>query len=221
MPFFNKNYLQFLKGLSENNNKEWFDENRKSYNDWVKRPFNEFVQLMIDKIQAHDNRVVVTPKDCIFRINRDIRFSADKTPYKTHMSALIGAGGKKDKSIPGIYFHFGTDNVSVYGGAHMLSKEQLHKVRQAIAFQPEEFQSLIKQPDFVSKFGSIQGEENKRLPKEFTAAAERQPLIYKKSFYFFHKAPAETVLMDNLDDWIMDFVHTARPINDFFFEAMA
>ena len=97
MAYFTKDFIDFFKELAANNKKEWFDFNRKRYEKSVKQPFAEFVQEMIDRIRADDPKVDISTKDAIFRINRDVRFSKDKTPYKTHMAAIVSARGKKDK----------------------------------------------------------------------------------------------------------------------------
>ena len=101
MAFFTRDFIDFFKELSADNKKEWFDLNRKRYETSIKRPFAEFVQEMVDRIRADDPAVDISTKDAIFRINRDIRFSNDKTPYKTYMAALVSANGKKDKGTPG------------------------------------------------------------------------------------------------------------------------
>ena len=100
MAYFTQDFIDFFQELSANNHREWFHANKKRYEQQVKVPFQSFVQLMIDRVQEVDRNVVLTPKDAIFRINRDIRFSADKTPYKTNVSAIISSGGKKDKNDP-------------------------------------------------------------------------------------------------------------------------
>ena len=133
MSFFTADYLDFFKELAANNHKDWFDANRKRYEKSVKDPFKAFVQEMIDRVRAEDSSVQIEPKDAIFRVNRDIRFSKDKTPYKTQMSAIVSPGGKKDKTTPGIYMELGPENLKIYGGAHMLDKEQLLAIRETIA----------------------------------------------------------------------------------------
>lgn len=107
MALFTKDFIDFFKELSQNNNKKWFDQNRKKYEKFVKVPFHSFVERMIEKIEDDDPDMKITPAESIFRINRDIRFSRDKTPYKTQMSALISRTGKKDKGFPGIFFFAG------------------------------------------------------------------------------------------------------------------
>ena len=219
MAFFTKDYIDFLQELTKNNDREWFNANKKRYEKSVKEPFAAFVQTMIDRVQEKDANVVITPKDAIFRIYRDTRFSKDKTPYKTHMSAIISAGGRKHMIKPGIYIQFGAEDARIYSGAYQLDKNQLQAVREAIASDLEGFEKLLKAKAFKEKFGEIYGDEHKRLPKEFQEAAEKQPLLYKKSFYFFAKFEPEMILKDNLADMLMEYYTAGQPLGRFLAEA--
>ena len=96
MAYFTKDFTKFLKDLEKNNNREWFNENKKRYEESVKEPFYNFIDEMIMRINAIDNNVAIQPKDAIFRIYKDVRFSKDKLPYKTQVSAVISPGGRKD-----------------------------------------------------------------------------------------------------------------------------
>lgn len=221
MAYFSQDFIAFFKELSANNYREWFHENKKRYEDHVKNPFKDFVQLMIDRVQEVDRNVVLTPKDAIFRINRDIRFSKDKTPYKTNVSAVISSGGRKNASLSdGMYIEFGAEHASIYGGAYMLDKNQLQLVREAIASNLEEFANLLKAEEFATKFGSLHGDEHKRLPKEFKEVAAVQPLIFKKSFYFFSKFEPSIILKDDLPEILMDYYEAGRPVANFLAKAM-
>ncbi len=219
MAHFSQDFLDFFNELTENNNKEWFDENRKRYEKSVKDTFKAFVQEMIDRLNEFEP-ITITTSEAIFRINRDIRFSADKTPYKTQVSAIISPGGKKDKTTPGIYFELSPKDVRVYSGAHMLDKDQLSNVRHYIADNLEEFEKLINEKEFKSKFGEILGEKNKRIPKELEEAAEKQPLIYNKSFYYFTKFDAKTILADDLADKLINYYKVTFGLKDFFTKAL-
>ena len=97
MKFFTSDYNKFFIDLAGNNNREWFHANKKRYEENVREPFKAFTQEMITRINADDSEINVEPKNCIFRINRDLRFTKDKTPYKMQMGAVIAKGGKKDK----------------------------------------------------------------------------------------------------------------------------
>ncbi|MEM9823329.1 MAG: DUF2461 domain-containing protein, partial [Bacteroidota bacterium] len=206
----------------ENNHREWFHANKKRYETDVKKPFYAFVELMIDQLAALDRTILLTPKDCIFRINRDIRFSKDKTPYKTQMSAIISPGGRKALSgPPGLYLQFSVEDARIYSGLYQIEKKDLQNIREAIASQPKEFAKLIKAKKFVDTFGEIHGEKNKRLPKDLREAAEAQPLIYNKSFYYFASFPPDFILDPQLPQILVKHFKAAQPLNAFLRAAMA
>ena len=220
MAYFTTDFLNFFAELSLNNDRDWFNANKARFQKSVEKPFSEFVGALIERAQQVDNRIVLTPKDAVFRIYRDTRFGADKTPYKTHMSAIISPGGRKGMSESGMYLQMGCDDFRIYGGAYQPEKQQLQNIREAIASDLGGFAGLINEQSFVEKFGELHGEANKRLPAELLEAAEKQPLIYKKSFYFFHAFPAEIILEDGLADTCMTYFLAGKPVGDFFATAM-
>ena len=220
MAHFTKDFLKFFQGLAKNNEREWFHANKKDYETHVKNPFKNFVQLIIDKMQAVDPTVVILPKDAIFRINRDIRFAKDKTPYKTNVSAAISAGGRKDHSKPGIYFEMGAEKFGIFSGVYQPDKNQLQNIREGIASQPKEFEKILKDKKFKKIWGEIQGEKNKRIPKEFKEEVETQPLIANKQFYVMAQFDADKILDPKLDKIIMEHYLAAKPMGDFFYEAI-
>src|SRR5689334_13212529 len=124
--------IKFLKDLKKNNTKEWFDKNRKVY-EAAKKDFTDFVQTMIDKFGKKDESIAaIVAKDCLFRINRDIRFSKDKSPYKTNMGASINKGGRMTMNTAGYYFHLEPGNCFVGGGLWQPEPDALKKIRQEI-----------------------------------------------------------------------------------------
>ncbi|MHA2278857.1 MAG: DUF2461 domain-containing protein, partial [Candidatus Kariarchaeaceae archaeon] len=130
MSHFTKNTIQFLADLRENNKREWFHANKKEYEKHVKDPFKDFVTELIFRIQEFDNDLHIEAKDAIFRINRDIRFSKDKSPYKTWISANMNHKAKR--TIPnsvGYYVHIDPDYVQVGGGSYHIDKNGTHAVR--------------------------------------------------------------------------------------------
>lgn len=155
-------------------------------------------------------------KDCIFRINRDIRFSKDKTPYKLNRSAVLVEGGKKNHTTPGLYFEMGPEDVRVYGGVYQLDKDQLLEVREAIAENLDEFKKAYSDATFLDVFGEIHGDKNKVLPKHLKEAAEKEPLIFNKNWYYFAKFTPETVLREDLDDFLLAQYQAAQKLNSFF-----
>jgi len=220
MKYFTPDFTAFFKDLAGNNHKEWFHENKKRYETSVKNPFTIFLKDIIREVQNFDKELNVQPKDCILRINRDVRFSKDKTPYNLHYTAFISKEGKKDKSIPGLFLRFSPEEIGIMAGCYGVSKEQLLGIRNTIHSDLIQFKSLYSDEKLISKFGSIQGEEHKRIPKEFQATYEKEPLIIKKQFYIVATRETELLTSDNLLDEIMDYWHTAKPLNDYLAKAI-
>ena len=217
MAFFQKDFLDFFIELAPNNNKDWFDLNRKRYENSVKEPFKKFVNHIISKLAEIDPTFKeLEAKDCIFRINRDIRFSKDKQPYKMQVSAVVSPLGKKSKAINGVYFELGPEHLRVYGGVYEIDKDDLLTVREGIAENIAEFQKTYNNPLFVKTFGELKGEKNKIIPKELKIAAEKEPLIYNKQWYFYSQFEPERILFDNLDETIINCYKAGRPVEEFF-----
>ena len=220
MSYFTKDFIQFFKDLEQHNNKEWFDENRKRYESVVKNPLYAFVDEMIGRINSYDPEVQIQAKDAVTRINRDIRFSPDKTPYNTHVGAVISSAGRKDKSVPGIFIRFDSSGVHVFGGAHGINTQQIAKVREHIAHNPQKFMELIHEKEFEKKFGDIKGDKSKRMPNELAEIAHEYPIITNKSFYYVGKIDVKHITDTNLPEMIMDYWHTAKPVKDFLTNAL-
>lgn len=217
MAFFNPDFIQFFKDLAPNNNKDWFDENRSRYENNIREPFKAFVDHMIKELSKENSGLKdLLNKDCIFRINRDIRFSKDKTPYKMNVSAAIFVGGKKNHMGEGVYFEMGPEHFRVYGGLYELDKDSLLQLREGLANNLKEFKSLYTDKKFESLFGHIRGEQNKIIPKDLKPAGEVEPLIYNKQFYFFAEFPPEVILEKDFDKIILNAYKTAKPIEQFF-----
>ena len=222
MPvYFTKDFHQFFKELAANNHKDWMDENRKRYTQVVKQPFEKFIQAIQEEVSQFDEEILVKPGDAIFRINRDIRFSTDKTPYKTNRTAIISKYGRKDKIYPGFYVFVSPEKVMIGGGAYFLEKDDLFKVRQEIAYNLNEFQNLISDKAFNKHFPEILGEKNKVLPKEFKDDAKEQPLLYNKGFYYMTELSANTIFKEDVVEELTGIMQTAKPFNDFLRRALS
>lgn len=220
MQYFTEDFIDFFKELAVNNHKEWFHTHKKRYENSVKQPFEVFVGKMIEEIQKYDDHLEITAKDCILRINRDIRFSKDKSPYNTHYTAFISKGGRKDKSIPGIFLRFSPEKIGIMGGCFGPSKEQLQKIRRAILKNPALFKKHIHTKEFVQKFGELQGERMKRIPKELQKACDEEPLLTHKQFYFVGEESAALITSNSLVEKLMVYEKTMRPVNDFLYNAI-
>ena len=220
MSYFTAEFLKFFRGLKKNNSKAWFDANKEMYEAEVKKPFAAFVEEIITRIRSEDPALTIAAKEAIFRLNRDIRFSKDKAPYKTHMAANISAGGRKNYELPGFYLQFGPDQVMLGGGAYMLENENIYKVRKAIVKNLDAFATLVKEKNFKQKFGTLQGEQNKVLPAEFKEYVAKQPLVANKQFYYMVELEAETILNKNLPELVLQYYHAGKAMNEFLQQAM-
>lgn len=220
MAYFTKETLNLLKKLKKNNNREWFNENKLQYIENVKEPFEVFIGDLIEAMNPYFESLPITAKDAIFRIYRDVRFSKDKTPYKTKVSAIISPGGRKDKIIPGIYLEISPEDMRVYSGLYQLDSKQLFNVRSHITHNLDEFKSLISSSNFVKTFTEIKGEKNKRIPREFEDDAIEQPLLYNKQFYFFTSWPVETIYDKNLIQKVIETYTIAQPVSEFLYEGL-
>jgi uncharacterized protein (TIGR02453 family) len=221
MAYFEESFIKYFKGLKKNNNKDWFDKNKVIYESKVKRPFEQLVGDIIAKMQKLHPGFHCEIKDAIFRINRDIRFSNDKTPYKTYVSAAIVHGGRKNMVDPGMYIQISAGSFEIFGGVYMPDKEQLHRIRTAIQTQPKQVKKLSEDKKFTKLFGTIKGEKNKVLPPEFKEAVLSEPLIANKQFYFMASYTDDKLIWsDDLLPFIMKHYDAGRPWSEFFSNAL-
>lgn len=221
MAFFTGDFGAFFSDLEGNNNTTWFNENKKRYEKSVKEPFADFVAALIAALKKQDPSITIEPKDAIHRINRDIRFSKDKNPYKLQASAIISKGGKKDMTSPGMYIELSHLRLRIYGGCYMPDATQLDKIRTAIAADTEGFAKIKNDKAFASTFGEIRGEKNKRLPEHLRAAAEKEPLVANKQFYFFTELEGDVIASDGLLKTVTEKYAAAGKLNAFLAKALA
>jgi len=220
MNYFTDDFSQFFKDLAGNNNTEWFHANKQRYEQSVKEPFAAFVEKIIEEISKLDPEYQITPKECIFRLHRDVRFSKDKSSYKLFSSAVISPKGRKDKSLPGLYLKLSPEDMVIMGGCYGPSTIQLQQIRNAINNDPKAFRNLIENDDFKEKLGAIKGDVNKRIPKEFQKTFINDPLIANKQFYYGATLPPEIISTNQLDALVLDYWKSMRPVNDFLTEAI-
>ncbi|MHA1910063.1 MAG: DUF2461 domain-containing protein [Candidatus Kariarchaeaceae archaeon] len=192
-------FTNFFRNLENNNSKAWFDENRKIYETKIRDPFKEFINILIFKIQEYDTGLLTDSKTAIFRINRDVRFSKDKTLYKTHVSAHMNTGKRADKNSPGYYVQLSKDTLSIGGGLYFVDKTGKELVRSAISKDLSAFHNLVNEKNLKKHFGEIQGDKNKRIPKELAKFAEKQPLLMNSNWYIMTDLVLDQVRKDILE----------------------
>lgn len=156
--------LKFLKDLKKNNNKPWFDANRAAY-EAARSDFENFIQAVLDKHSRNDPDLKgLMAKQCMFRINRDVRFSKDKSPYKTNFGASMDKGGKKS-GLAGYYFHCEPGKSFIGGGLWQPEAPVIKKVRQEIDYSLDEFKKIMTGKKFKSYYGELYTGENVQLSK--------------------------------------------------------
>lgn len=222
MAYFTQEFIDFFDGLARNNKREWFQAHKKEYERAVKRPFHDFVAEMIEQVAAQDPAVAIDPKDAIFRVARDTRFSKDKTPYKTFVAAVIKRGGRKDPNYPALFFKFGADVLDIGGGLYQPEARAVQQVREAIARDPEAFARAIQGAKFKELFGELRGERNKRLPKEFAELAASHPFIANKEFYYYATYEDTSLLLrSDFDSFVLKHYRAGQKVNEFLREAVS
>ncbi len=221
MAYFDKRFFEFFEGLTIENSKAYFDANRKVYEEAVRDPFKELVADLIVRVQEHEPEVMLEPKDAIFRINRDIRFSKDKTPYKTHVGAHISRGGRRDHQFPGLYVQLAADKAAVAGGVYNPERDGVHRIRTRIAQDPEAFDRAMSDPVFKSTFGEVQGDRLKRVPPEFKEVFQVQPYVGNKAWWYWADIDAEVIISDELPEVLMDHYLAGQPVAAFLRDALS
>lgn len=216
----NKAYIDFFIELSQNNNKDWFDINRVRYEKDVKTPFIELVDSLILELKEQEDLNNINAKDCIFRINKDIRFSKDKQPYKLQMAASLCKNGKKDMLNPGLYFEIGPEFLNIYTGIYMPEKEDLHQIRTFISENIAHFNTIISESKFKKNFGNVRGEKNKILPANLKKTAQEHPILLNKQFYIMHQIEIEKLFDIDIKNYILEIYKTAYPFNSFLKKAL-
>ena len=212
--------IEFLRELELNNNREWFEANKKRYEASVKAPMEAFAATMIERMREIYPDLDVAPKSTLFRIYRDVRFSKEKTPYKTHVGMAVGPKGRRDPNSPSFSVHLGPRDFYFGSGYYMVDPEQLKAIRTHIAANLVEFQARLDDAPFRNLFGTVKGECGKLLPPELKAAAERQPLVFNKQFYYGAEYDPEVALGGDVPEFLMTHMRASMPMNDFLRRAL-
>jgi len=209
--------IKFLKDLKKNNNKPWFDAHRNQY-EAARIDYSNFIQLVIDAMQKKDTTITgLTSKDCLFRINRDIRFSKDKTPYKTAFGASIKRGGKKSP-YAGYYFHFEPGASFVGGGMWMPEAAALKNMRQEIDYNWDEFKSILQNRSFKKIYGDMykDGEISlSTMPKGYEKDHPAAGYLKLKSFIAETRIEDEELTKAGLHKQVVTAFEALQPLLNF------
>jgi len=209
-----KSTLEFLTQLKENNNREWFTENKKRFDSEQKTTKTFFTQILTDL-----EKIDSIEKMQMHRIYRDIRFSKDKTPYKNHFSVSF------DRTKPllrgGMYLHIENDASFVGGGFWEPNNEDLFRIRKEIELDASDLKEIITDKTFVSYFGTLEGEELKTAPKGFDKTHPNIELIRKKQFVIRRKFSNKEVLSPNFQEEVLATFKAMRPFFDYMSDVLS
>ena len=221
MSYLTREFLEFFAELERNNRREWYHENKRRYYAHVKEPFEELVGELIFRIGKQDPEIAIEPREAIFRLARDTRFSRDKTPYKTHASAVISPGGRKHEG-PGMYVQLSARGVDIGGGVYRPGTAEIRKIRGAIRREGDILAQALRAGAFRQLFGGeLKGEKYKRLPKEDAELTDRYPFIGNRQFFYYVEyGDPKLILRDDLTDFIMRHYEAGKEVNAFLSRAL-
>lgn len=206
--------LQFLTALQKNNNKEWFEQNRTTY-DKLRLEWIDLAAKVIKQTAIFDPEIAeLEPKKCIFRINRDVRFSANKNPYKNNFGISLSKGGKA-ADFCGYYVHLQPGESFIAGGSYQPMPDKLAAIRQEIDYNFEEFKKIIEHKDFVKHFGTLTGDKLQRPPKGYDAENPAIEYIKHKGFLAYLKIDDNNLTEKELLKNCEKAFKAMKPLNDF------
>ena len=217
-----KETLKFLKDLKVNNSKEWLDDNKKSYEN-AKNNILALTAELITSFSEFDKTINAyqDPKKCITRLNRDLRFAKDKTPYKTDYYIVLNKNGKNSPSAF-YYLHVEPDNCFVGGGVYNPQPDQLKKIRQEIDYAFDEWTAIINDKTFKNTFPS--GIHNSgvlsKVPKEFDEKSKASEFLKMKGFYTMEKLTDDEIMTADTFKKINTYFKTTKPLVDFLNKAV-
>ena len=207
-----KETIQFLRDLRKNNNRDWFEKNKDKYIE-ASQNWLDFVGSIIEGISKFDKGVAgMEPKKCVFRIYRDIRFSKDKSPYKTNFAAKFMPHTKA--AAAGYYIHIGPGEMLLAGGNHMLEPKELKALREEISENAKGFLKLINNKSFKSTF-RIEGEKLANVPKGFDKEDPMAEYLKHKELYIVHDIAEKDIYSDKFADTCVKVFKQMVPYNNF------
>ncbi|MFT3911667.1 MAG: DUF2461 domain-containing protein [Ferruginibacter sp.] len=204
--------VSFLKKLKKNNNREWFNAHKNEFIN-EQKIIAAFADLLLIELNKHDVIETASGKKSLHWIYRDIRFSKDKTPYKTNWSGSFRRATKFRRG--GYYFHIEPGNSFIAGGFWGPNPQDLKRIRDDVSFDPSPLRKILKSKSFISTFGKLQGEQLKTTPKGFDANDEAIELLRYKQFLVMKKFSDEEVLSKNFIKEASNTFKYMRPFFDY------
>jgi uncharacterized protein (TIGR02453 family) len=212
-------FYEFLTTLAENNNRPWFEANKKWYES-ARKEAEQIFDRCIDAIRPVEDFGDLAAKKAMFRIYRDVRFSKNKDPYKKNFSAMLAKGGKKEMTSIGFYVHFQPGENFMAAGIYEPSAEQLAKIRQEIDYNPQPLKDIIFEPEFVKMFGKMEGNQLKTTPKGYPKDHPEIELLRFNQFYFSCPFTDQEVLAADFPAKLAEACKMIRPFLEYMNQAL-
>ncbi len=211
--------FHFLNQLKENNNREWYHNNKKLFQD-AKQEFESFTEILLHEVSQFDNSIAgLQPKDCIFRIFRDVRFSVDKSPYKTNFGAFLTPGGRKAMNA-GYYLHIEPGASLIASGIYQPPTPVLNAIRGDIYTFTEEFKNIIQEDHLRKLFGDITGEKLKSPPRGFPKDFDDIELLKFKNYGLIRMENDREMMKTDILQKIITCFKVSSPFVKFLNEAI-
>jgi uncharacterized protein (TIGR02453 family) len=221
-PRFSADTLSFLKRLKRNNRREWFNARRDEYEAAVRQPMVVIIERLAVDMRIIAPELIVSPKHSIYRIYRDVRFSENKQPYKTHVAASFWPRDLRKGEGAGMYFHVSPEGAWVGGGMYAPQTPQLHAVRERIAANPRQFRSIVEAPAFKRSLdGGIEGEQLQRVPRGFPKDHEAADYLRHRQFLAGKEFPARFATGPKFYAGLLNVFQKVAPLIRFLNESFA
>jgi len=218
-----KDYFDFFKELKDNNHREWFNDNKPRFRDSVQEPLAAFVETMAPRLKKISKHFVADPRlngGSVFRIYKDVRFSKDKTPYKTHGAIQFRHALGKTAHAPGFYVHIAPAEVFYGGGIWVPPSPQLLRLREAIRDQEKVWTKATASKGFKDRFGALKGDGLTRPPRGFHADHPHIEDIKRKSFFAMAKGTQAQTKTPAFCDHVEMAMKDAKPMMKFLCAAL-
>ena len=212
--------LRFLRALKRNNRREWFNAHRDDYEAHVRQPMFAIIERLAADFRQFAPELVANPKQAMYRIHRDTRFSENKAPYKTHVAAVFPWRGLPKHEGAGLYFHVSPDEVWVGGGMYAPQTPQLQAVREHIAANLRRLRAIVESPAFRRTVGELDGERLQRVPRGFSKDHEAAEYLKFRQFLAGCEFPAGFATSPKFYGGILSVFRRVAPFTRFLNEPL-
>jgi uncharacterized protein (TIGR02453 family) len=214
-PGFSPKAITFLRQLEKNNSRDWFQPRKDQFEELLRQPMLELAGLVGEQLRTFAVDHVIPANKAVHRIYRDVRFSKDKSPYKTNISAMFPRRGLSKLAGGAYYFSLSADEFGIFGGIYMPEPTDLKVIREEIDKNPAGFRKIVENPKMIKITGPLRGDKLARLPKGFDEDHPAIDLLRNKQFYYYTSLPAKAATEVGLDKVLIKQFKVMAPAVDY------